>query len=355
MKLLHYCKVLLFSLPLNILAHSKNKPYITPRHTPNTTSRVLSECDINTSIYHNDPDMKSVKENFDRQTSQRFEEYNERMQEKRRKCKEQCDKDIQGIIVKDKMEKSLTEKVEKGCLMCGCGLGSVAGSIGLFGEVAINIWKPVALDAAITAALNANAVKIAEAANSAGIQAGKEFVIAGLEKLGVSILDNQSLVSYFTTTPYNTASVITTALYKQHYKICVYDPSRNLFSPFGDVNRHIGICNSVLKQTEAVSQSRKYISHIEGIEKTVQTMVSYAEVSAKAAAKTAEAANKLAIEEAQEKVMEATIYNWYTTIGYTILAILIIVLIMIIIYLILRYRRKKKMKKKAQYTKLLNE
>ncbi|KOB86422.1 hypothetical protein PFDG_02076, partial [Plasmodium falciparum Dd2] len=212
------------------------------------------------------------------------------------------------------MEKNLAEKIEKGCLMCGCGLGSVAGSVGLFGGVAINIWKHLALEASIKTAIAEGTAKIAEAAEAARIQAGKEFVIAGLEKLGVSILDNQSLVSYFTTTPYNTASVITTALYKQHYKICVYDPSRNLFSPFGDVNRHIGICNSVLKQTEAVSQSRKYISHIEGIEKTVQTMVSYAEVSAKAAAKTAEAANKLAIEEAQEKVMEATIYNWYTTI-----------------------------------------
>ncbi|EUT86190.1 hypothetical protein PFAG_02649 [Plasmodium falciparum Santa Lucia] len=353
MKLLHYCKVLLFSLPLNILVHNKNKSYITPQNTRNT--RLLCECELYTSIYDNDTEMKAVMGNYNQQTSQRFEEYQERMKEKQQKRKEQRDKNIQKIIYKDKMEKNLAEKIEKGCLMCGCGLGSVAGSVGLFGGIAINIWKPTALDAAIEAAIAKSAAKITAVAEAARILAGKEAVIAGLEKLGVSILDNQLLVSYFTTTPYNTASVITTALYKQHYKICVYDPSRNLFSPFGYVNRHIGICNSVLKQTEAVSQSRKYISHIEGIEKTVQTMVSYAEVSAKAAAKTAEVAEKATIKVAQEKVMEATIYNWYTTIGYTILAILIIVLIMIIIYLILRYRRKKKMKKKAQYTKLLNE
>ncbi|KYN92977.1 rifin, partial [Plasmodium reichenowi] len=30
---------------------------------------------------------------------------------------------IQNIILKDKMDKSLAEKVEKGCLRCGCALG----------------------------------------------------------------------------------------------------------------------------------------------------------------------------------------------------------------------------------------
>ncbi|ETW15146.1 hypothetical protein PFFVO_05939 [Plasmodium falciparum Vietnam Oak-Knoll (FVO)] len=358
---LYYYKILLFWIPLNILVlssyanNNKNKPSITQRHTPRYTSRVLSKCDIRSSIYDNDAQMKSVKENFERQTSQRFEEYQERMKEKQQKRKEQRDKNIQKIIHKDKMEKNLAEKIEKGCLMCGCGLGSVAGSVGLFGGIAINIWKPTALDAAIEAAIAKSAAKITAVAEAARILAGKEAVIAGLEKLGVSILDNQLLVSYFTTTPYNTASVITTALYKQHYKICVYDPSRNLSSPFGDVNRHIGICNSVLKQTEAVSQSRKYISHIDGIGTAVQTIVSYADVSANAAAEIAEVAEKATIKVAQEKAMEAASTELYTTIGYTILAILIIVLIMLIIYLILRYRRKKKMNKKAQYTKLLNE
>ncbi|SOS80083.1 rifin [Plasmodium sp. gorilla clade G1] len=136
---LHYSKILLFSISLSIFvsssyANHENKPYIT-EHTPNTTSRVLSECDTNTSIYNNDPDMKSVKENFDRQTSQRFEEYNKRMIKNRKKCKEQCDKDIQKIVVKDKMEKSLAEKVEKGCLMCGCGLGG--------GVAPVWVWSAV--------------------------------------------------------------------------------------------------------------------------------------------------------------------------------------------------------------------
>ncbi|CDO61686.1 rifin [Plasmodium reichenowi] len=359
---LHYTKILLFLLPLNILvtllsnAHNKkNKPSITPHHTPTTTSRVLSECDTESSIYDNDEEINSVKKILERQTSQRFEEYQERMKEKRRKRKEQRDKNIQKIIHKDKMEKNLAEKIEKGCLMCGCGLGSVAGSVGLFGGVVINIWKPAALKAAIAAALKANEAMISAAGVKAGAAAGKKFVIEELGKLGVSILDNQSLVSYFTTIPYNTASVITKDVYNQYVQTCLYDTSRNLFSPFGYVNRHIGICNSVLKQTEAVSQSRKYISHIEGIERTVQTMVSYAEVSAKAAADIATKQATEASIKTSTDAIEAASTQLYGAIGYSILAILIIVLIMIIIYLILRYRRKKKMKKKAQYTKLLNE
>ncbi|ETW58827.1 hypothetical protein PFMC_05286 [Plasmodium falciparum CAMP/Malaysia] len=134
---MHYSEILFFSLSLNILitssyAHNKNKPHIT-QHTPTNTTRVLSECNLYMPNYDNDADMKSVKENFDRQTSRRFEEYEERVKDKRQKCKEQCDKEIQKIILKDKIQKSLEEKVEKGCLRCGCGLGGVAASVGLFG------------------------------------------------------------------------------------------------------------------------------------------------------------------------------------------------------------------------------
>ncbi|EWC76598.1 hypothetical protein C923_02741 [Plasmodium falciparum UGT5.1] len=150
---LHYSKILLFVLPLNILltlyhVHNKNKPYIT-QHTPTTTSRLLSECNINTPIYDKDADMKSVKENFDRQTSQRFDEYEERMQEKRKKRKEQCDKDIQEIILKDNMEKSLAEKVEKVCLRCGFGLGGIGAGVGIFGAIAVNEWTKAATAAAV--------------------------------------------------------------------------------------------------------------------------------------------------------------------------------------------------------------
>ncbi|SCM18864.1 PIR protein, putative [Plasmodium sp.] len=109
---LHYSKILLFAIPLYILAYNKNKPYIIT-HTPTTPSRVLIECNLYMPNYDYDPDMKFVKEIFDRQSSQRFEEYEERIQEKRQKCREKCDKDIQKIILKDKINKTLVEKVEK--------------------------------------------------------------------------------------------------------------------------------------------------------------------------------------------------------------------------------------------------
>ncbi|SOS81644.1 PIR protein, putative [Plasmodium sp.] len=139
MKLCYY-KILLFSLALNILVSSsyennKNKSYITPRHTPTITSR---------------------GKNFDRQTSQRFEEYEQRMITNRQKCKEQCDKDIKQIIVKDKIEKSLEEKVEKCCLNVGGVLGGgVAPAWGLISGLVYAGWSHYVSAVAEKAATNA--------------------------------------------------------------------------------------------------------------------------------------------------------------------------------------------------------
>ncbi|SOV84197.1 rifin PIR protein, putative [Plasmodium reichenowi] len=89
---LHYSNILLFAFLLNILVtlyqvHNNNEPYVTTRHTAISTSRVLSEDDTQSSIYDNDADMKSVKEHFDRQTSQRLREYDERLQENAKNIK----------------------------------------------------------------------------------------------------------------------------------------------------------------------------------------------------------------------------------------------------------------------------
>nr|SPJ13205.1 PIR protein, putative [Plasmodium sp. DRC-Itaito] len=165
----HYINILLFAHALNILVNTHKKPYITPKIP---TTRLLCECELYTpanydndpemksvmdnfnkqtqqrfheydermkksSNYDNDTEMKSVKENFDRRTSQRLRKYNERMQDKRQKRKEQRDKNIQKIIEEDKREKSLAEKVEKGCLRCGCALGGVAASVGVFGGLGV--------------------------------------------------------------------------------------------------------------------------------------------------------------------------------------------------------------------------
>ncbi|KOB64292.1 hypothetical protein PFHG_05589, partial [Plasmodium falciparum HB3] len=94
-----------------LYAHNENNPY-TKSHTAITALRVLSKCELYVSNYDNDPDLESVEENFDIQTSQRFEEYDERMKEKQQKCKEQCEKDTLNIILKERIAKSVTHKVE---------------------------------------------------------------------------------------------------------------------------------------------------------------------------------------------------------------------------------------------------
>ncbi|SCM18839.1 PIR protein, putative [Plasmodium sp.] len=308
---LHYSKILFFSLPLNILEHNNNKPYITP-HTSTTTSRVLRECDLYMPKYDNDADMKSVKENFDRQTSQRFEEYEERMITQRKKCKEQCDKDIQQIIVKDKIENSLAEKVEKGCLRCGCGLGGVAAGVGIFGSLGTYGWKVAATATAI------------EAAKEAGIKAGIEEAIVKLK--GLSFISSKlplvEWLNFINRSNYKSIPGLAKAV-----KDAVTTTGSSCPNHGGPMDR---VCNALNGPYE--------------------WFPSVAEAGEQAAAGATSAAEK-----AELFKVTTTSSNAYSAIGYSVLAILIIVLVIVIIYLILRYRRKKKLNKKAQYTKLLNQ
>ncbi|KNG73902.1 rifin [Plasmodium falciparum IGH-CR14] len=317
---LHYTKILLFFFPLYILVtsyhvYSKNKPSITPHHTQ--TNRSLCECDTQSSNYDKDTGMKSVMQQFVDRTSQRFEEYEERMKEKRQKCKEQRDKNIQKIIHKDKMEKKLAEKIEKGCLRCGCGLGGVAASVGLFGGLGIYGWKTTAT--ATATELAKEAVKdgaMAATIKAAGAEAFKSAVIEGIEKeFGVSILDS-----------------------------CLFGGS----GPATDNS----ICTWVMTKQGAARV-------IQGNQFSTQETIKVAVKSIVTDAKTvAETAVKKATDEAIKNstaAAESTYAGCQTAIIASVVAILVIVLVMMIIYLILRYRRKKKMKKKAEYTKLLNE
>ncbi|SOS76930.1 rifin [Plasmodium sp. gorilla clade G1] len=345
---LHYSKILLFSLALNILilssyAHNKNEPYIT-LHTPTTISRVLRDCDIQTSIYDNDEDMKSVKENFNRQTSQRFEEYDERMKDKRRKCKEQCEKDIQQIILKDKIDKSLEEKIEKVCLKCGCGLGGVAASVGLFGGLGTYGWKVAATAGAIELAKEEAMVEGVAKGAAAGVAKVIELVKSSFR---VSTLSGKELGTYITATNYTEVSFISNALNIE------YQGSNCLTLSSGPVTVHPKpICSLVLEKSEAVLGSKTgYVSHMDVIKKTVESIVSNAEtVAGEASKKVTEEAIK-----ASTAAVDAKYVICQNAIIATVVALLIIVLVMIIIYLVLRYRRKRKMNKKAQYTKLLNQ
>ncbi|ETW56943.1 hypothetical protein PFUGPA_01071 [Plasmodium falciparum Palo Alto/Uganda] len=313
---LHYTKIFIFFLPLNIFVsssyvHNKNKLHITP-HTSTTTSRVLSECDLYVSSYDNDPDMKFVKENFDRQTSQRFEKYNERMKDKRQKCKEQCDKDIQEIILKDKVQKSLSEKVEKGCLVCACGLGGVAAGVGIFGALGTYGWKVAATATAM------------ELATKEGITAGINAAIEEIKLTSIfTNFSNISWLNFIDGSNYKTVEGLVAAVTKAINSI--ENPSGSL--------------------TQAINRARNGISH--GSD-------SFLDSAVKAANHTTASITENAKIVKLGEVTNAS-SNAYSAIGYSVTVILIIVLVMIIIYLILHYRRTKKMNKKSQYTKLLNE
>ncbi|KNG74067.1 rifin [Plasmodium falciparum IGH-CR14] len=306
----HYINILLFSLPLNILIYNQRNHNSTTPHTPKIpTTRSLCECELyELANYDSDPEMKRVMQQFEDRTTQRFHEYDEKMQSKRIQCKERCDKEIQKIILKDKLEKelmdkfatlqtdiqsdaipicvcekSIADKVEKGCLRCvgvfGGGVMPGFGTIGGTALYALNQLKPAVFKAAIKAALEEGAAEI----SAAGIEAGDA---AGIH------LQNGSTYG----TPANIAI-----------------PQR-----FGEL----------LKR---------------------------ADVASDAAAKIAREGATNAIKAQETALIEGGFNNSITSIYVSIIAIAVIVLIMVIIYLILRYRRKKKMKKKLQYIKLLEE
>ncbi|SOS78651.1 rifin [Plasmodium sp. gorilla clade G1] len=347
---LHYYKLLLFSLPLNILVSSyennKNKPYITPRNTPTTTSRVLIECNIYIPNYDIDPDMKSVKENFDRQISHRFEEYKERMMKNREKCKEQCDKDIQKIILKDKMEKSLEEKIEKGCLKCGCGLGGVAAGVGLLGTVVVNELKRAAMAATIEAAWAGGAAKGAVKGATAGFV---KFIELVESTFNIQNIAGGTLNSVYSVTNYTDVARVAGSIYFQYGR----SQCLTIGSLTGPENP---FCSTVIKLQLIPGHVPGNSNSITDIIKShVSKIVGDAQKFAKVATeKATENATAEAIK-TNTTAVNAIYASYQTAIIASVVAILVIVLVMVIIYLILRYRRKKKINKKLQYTKLLNQ
>ncbi|KOB86418.1 hypothetical protein PFDG_02072 [Plasmodium falciparum Dd2] len=361
----HYINILLFAIPLNILVNAhKKKPYITPKIPP---TRLLCECELYAPVnYDNDLEMKEVMENFNKQTQQRFEEYDERMKTTRQKCNDKCDKEIQKIILKDKLEKelmdtfatlqtdiqsdaiptcicekSLADKVEKGCLRCGYGLGSVAPMIGLTGSVAVNVWKTAELAAAKAAAIAEGAAKGAAARISAAVDA----VIEGLNALKLEELGIGSWKSIVTTEYYKNVNYIAGIIIKQRGTMC-----------FGDRKLGSTICERIGKSLGTLkSDGTPGLPDATAIPQTVKGIVTEADGAAAKAAEAAEKCATAAFEAAKKEAIEVATTTYYTPIITSIIAIVVIVLIMVIIYLILRYRRKKKMKKKLQYIKLLEE
>ncbi|SOS80086.1 PIR protein, putative [Plasmodium sp. gorilla clade G1] len=373
---LHYTNILLFSFQLNILlfkslhVYNKKSPYnnITRTKNPIQSNRSLCECDVYTSIYDNDPEIKEVMEIFDRQASQRFEEYNGRMIKNRQKCKEQCDKDIQKIILKDKIEKelkqqittletnittkdiptcvckkSLAHKTENLCLKCGYGLGNVVPSVGLIGEVTLNVWKTAAL---------ASAKEFAEKAGAtAGIKAGEAMgvktVIEGLKTIfAIDKLDSGITGLIIDVKNYKNVSKIYEFIYSEYTTKC---PS------------HVPLTNdSFCSIVSKLNTVRGYVtdnpfSTDSIIESNVIKIVGDGTSAAEATKVEMTLLKTSEFQAAKNGIIDATCMGYYYAIIASIVAIMVIVLVMVIIYLILRYRRKKKMKRKLQYIKLLKE
>lgn len=136
--------------------------------------------------------MKQVMDNFHRHTEQRFHEYEQRLIKNRKECKEQCEQNIQKLILKEKIEKelkeklsalqidlsthdiptcvcekSLADKTEKFCLKCGYGLGGALTAWEIFGYTGIYGWANYA----------------AVLAHEAGVKAGIKAVIDTLSTL----------------------------------------------------------------------------------------------------------------------------------------------------------------------------
>ncbi|KOB85185.1 hypothetical protein PFDG_00654 [Plasmodium falciparum Dd2] len=378
---IHYINILLFELPLNILIYNQRNHNSTTPHTPKIpTTRLLCECDIYTSIYDNDPQMKAVMENYNRQTSDRFKEYDERMQGKRQKCREQCDKEIEKIILKDKLEKelmdkfatlqtdiqsdaiptcicekSLADKMEKGCLRCGGVLGGgVTPAWGLISGIVYTGWKTAALAAATKDAIT----KGLAAGEAAGAQAGKNAVMNVLvSDLSLSIEGVKELGTLIDATSYTNVPMITEALYSKFQGSCIppLHVSDAASGSFRIADTDLTFCYSVWPTPLPGNSGSGTVSAKDTIRNIVNGIVADAETTAGATTKAAteEAIATLTAKNTGE--VNATYASCQTVIIASIVAILVIVLVMIIIYLILRYRRKKKMKKKLQYIKLLEE
>ncbi|ETW15151.1 hypothetical protein PFFVO_05935, partial [Plasmodium falciparum Vietnam Oak-Knoll (FVO)] len=321
--------------------YNRRNYYITPRHTE--TNRSLCECELySPTNYDSDPEMKRVMQQFEDHTSQRFHEYDERMKTTRQKCREQCDKEIQKIILKDKLEKELTEKfatlqtdiqnnaiptciceksmadkVEKGCLKCAQNLAGVAPGWGLLSGFGYVTWSQYISGIAAKAA--------ADAGLKAGVKVGLvnavKIVTKTLDGFGeVPTMDWEQLISFG-----NFSDGVTLH--------AIFKNLDNMMNGYLDSGKYSQF--SMVVQTFA-EKSKSYATPYS----TEVAEVTNAVADAKTGVLT--------------KAGNAT-SSLSTGITASIIAIVVIVLIMVVIYLILRYRRKNKMKKKLHYIKLLEE
>ncbi|EWC74992.1 surface antigen, partial [Plasmodium falciparum UGT5.1] len=258
------------------------------------------------------------------------------MQGKRQKCKEQCDKEIQKIILKDKIEKqmaqqlitletnittedlptcecekSLADKTEKFCHNCGYGLGSVAPSIGLLGGPGIYGWKIAALATAKELAEKAGAAAGEAAGEAAGVAKVVELVNS---EFGLPAIGDKALGLVFDGTSYTDVTMITEAIYNKFNVSCMsLGPGNNMRDP---------ICISMWSKIESNGQGLGRDAITNAIKVAVKPIVSQAEGVADAAAeKAANQVTSLAIK-TNTTTVNATYASCQTVIIASVVAIL---------------------------------
>ncbi|SOV76629.1 rifin PIR protein, putative [Plasmodium reichenowi] len=351
----HYINALLFALPLNILllssqVHNKNKQSIT-LPTPHTSiTRLLCEGDLYMPNYDNDPQMKKIMDNFNKQTQQRLRQHDDRMKEKRKQCREQCDKEIEKILLKDKIEKELAEKfvrldtnihtndiptcvcekpvsdkVEKSCLKCGINLGAAVPGLGVLGAYGAHSMIQLAMEAAKELGI--------QLAIEEGKTVGVKAVIAALNKsLNIDILGGIPLNTVLNGNNFRNIDFLVYILKEKYNTICTV--------PDADLDKllcSIGNSNPTLPYKL--------------IESNVPNAV--AEATEVATSTTEEMTPIYTTQELSKVTSAGAILSNPIVIAFIVIVILIVTLL--IIYLILRYRRKRKTNKKLQYIKLLKE
>ncbi|ETW50963.1 hypothetical protein PFMALIP_00911 [Plasmodium falciparum MaliPS096_E11] len=325
--------------PISDINDQRNHKSPTP-HTPKIPiTRLLCECELYApSNYDNDPQMKEVMDNFNRQTSERFREYDERMQHKRKQCKEQCEKDIQKIILKDKIEKELTEKfgalqtdirtediptcvcektvadkTEKVCLNCGKTMGAVAPAWGLVSGLWYAGWSQYV------------SAKILEEGIKKGLEEGLIQIMKFTLRFYSDAKDPSISVTKLLSSG-NFTNNVTLFDMVQHINDAMYHTLES-----GGFNKYCSTISSMANNS-VTAFNRTYHDY--------STAVTEAVTQGKSNA---------------INTLTPTTNALTTAIIASIVVIVVIVFVMLIIYLILRYRRKKKMKKKLQYIKLLEE
>ncbi|CDO62036.1 rifin [Plasmodium reichenowi] len=336
----HYINILLFALPLNILEHNERNHNNTTLHT--VITRSLCECELYAPAnYDNDPQMKYVIDNFNKQTQERFHEYDDRMIEKRKQCKDKCDKEIQKIILKDKLEKelmdkfatlhtdiqsdaiptcvcekSVADKVEKTCLRCTQNLGGIvapsSGVLAGIAEGALYAWKPGALDAAIKAAISKGATKIAEAAEAAGIQAGKEAIIESLKTLSVHNFWTDMSDYILKMRHYNNVGDIVSIIQKKNYEFCLR---------FGEDDSIDTICDAYSSKLTAYAEDGNFSAlPKDALPKVLEKFAAEAKGPADAAAEVARESATTGITEKETVLFEAGFNSSISSINAAIIA-----------------------------------